>query len=262
MADGEDGANGKIIDKVREYKPDYVLWLADGTGFELRQETLAEIKKTSKVIGWFTDDEVRFDSYSKLWVPYLDYVVTGDIEAVPKYNELGAWATFGVCTCYPIERKFPPREKYAVSFVGTARADRGAWISYLRNIGIPLGLFGDVTHKEMTDIFWDSKINLNFSRTYDFKTLGMKARVFEVCLAGGFLLTQDFPQVERYYEIGKEADVFRDKEEMVEKIAYYLNHPEKRRAIAEAGYKRAKRDYSSTAMVSRIMREIEGSQVH
>jgi spore maturation protein CgeB len=260
---GFDGLNQEIVELVKRERPSYVLWVAYGDYYEVLEATFDVIREEgAKIIGWFLDDEVRFDYYSKWWIPRLDYFVTNDPEAVRKYREIGAWATQATCTGLPVTRDWKEKETYDISFVGSIRADRGNYMTTLRERNIPVDIFGlasgrFVSYDEMLRIFGMSKVNLNFSRTYDGLRLGIKARVFEVCLAGGFLLTEYVPSIENFFEIGKEIDCFRDKEEMVEKIRYYLGHDAERRAIAHAGWERACNQYSASHVVARVFAEIE-----
>jgi spore maturation protein CgeB len=258
-------ANEEVIELVRKENPKYVLWLAYGEYYEIQESTFDAIRQEgAKVIGWFFDDEVRFDYYSKWWIPHLDYFITNDPNAVKKYKELGAQAIFAITdTWEAIERDWSKiKERYDVSFVGSLRADRGNYLKILRQKGIPINLFGEagrkfVSYEEMMDIFATSKINLNFSKTYKYMKFGIKGRIFKVCLAGGFLLTEYCPGIEKYFEIDKEIVCFRNPEEMVDKIKYYLSHDEQRRAIAKAGWERAKNEYTAFHIMSRVFQEIE-----
>ena len=81
--------NEEVIDLVRKEHAKYVLWTS--FYYDIQQSTLDTIRQDGTiVVGWFFDDEWRFNSYSKYWIPYLDYCVTNAIEAVPKYRALGA----------------------------------------------------------------------------------------------------------------------------------------------------------------------------
>ncbi|GAH34293.1 unnamed protein product, partial [marine sediment metagenome] len=136
------------------------------------------------------------------------------------------------------------------------------YINELKKRKIPVHLVGrdwgrHVPFEEMTDIFGASKINLNFSRASRTGRLSIKGRTTEVCLAGGFLLTEYVPGIESYFEIDKEIVCFHNTEEMIDKITYYLNHDEERRAIAQAGWKRAVSEYTPFHMLSRLFGEIE-----
>jgi hypothetical protein len=69
-------------------------------------------------------------------------------------------------------------------------------------------------------------------------------RMFEATGIGSFLLTDDGEHLRKYFEPGVEIETFRDSQELIEKIYYYLEHPEEREAIARRGQERCLRDYS------------------
>ena len=52
------------------------------------------------------------------------------------------------------------------------------------------------------------------------------------------MLHERNPDVLELFEEGKEIECYATVEELVEKIDYYLAHPEERKAIAEAGHRR------------------------
>ena len=261
---GARGVNEEVIELVRKERPKYVIWLS--AMYELLESTFDSIRQEgSRVIGLFTDDEYRFAHYSKWWIPHLDYCVTLDIGAVPRYKALGARVIHTIpCEGIPIERDWSNiEEKYDVSFVGwREKAHREQYIDEIKKRNIPVHLFGRgweggyVSTEDMVDIFKTSKINLNFSRKGS-RIIGIQGRITFVCLAGGFLLTEYATSIENYFEIDKEIVCFKNAEEMIDKITYYLNHDEERRAIAQAGWKRATNEYSPFHMYSRVFDEIE-----
>lgn len=256
--------NEELIALVRREHAKYVLWTS--WQYDIQESTLEIIRKEgSIVVGWFFDDEWRFNSYSKYWIPYLDYCVTNAIEAVPKYKELGTQVIQTIPnTGIAVTRDWSNiEEKYDVSFVGSISfADRKHHINKLRERDIPVHLFGEgsgryVSFEQMLDIFRASKINLNFSRDLLGNKLQVKGRVFQVCMAGGFMLTEYAPGLENYFDIDKEIVCFEDAEEMTDKVIYYLNHDGERRAIARAGWKRATGEYTSFHMIAKVFSEIE-----
>lgn len=263
---GVKGINQEIIDLVKREHPKYVLWVALGNYYEVKESTFDAIRKNGvKIVGWFFDDDTRFDAYSKWLISHIDYFVTNDFEAVMKYRELGAWATRAICTGFPVARDWTNiKERYEVSFVGTKFADREQYIGALNRNGIRVELFGIgfskfVSYDEMINIFVSSKINLNFAKSDEHGIMKptIKARIFEVCLSGGFLLTEYFPSIEDYFKIDKEVVCFRNSEEMVDRVAYYLDHDNERWAIAKAGWERATSEYTSSQIMSKVFREIE-----
>jgi spore maturation protein CgeB len=258
---GPNAVNKEVVELVRKEHPQYVLWLS--AFYEFRESTFMAIRKEAVVvIGWFSDDEWRFDDYSKWWIPYLDYCVTNDINTVPKYRELGARAIQAYYTGIAVDRDWSEiHEKYDVSFVGRKYSDREQYINELMKRNIKVYVVGKewdgakyASFEEMIDIFATSKINLNFSSMQK----QIKARIFEVCLAGGFLLTEYVPSIENYFEIGKEIVCFKNAEEMIDRIDYYLAHDKERRAIARAGWDKATKEYSNSRMLGKVFKEIEG----
>ena len=260
---GPKAVNKEIIALVRKERPKYVVWTS--SVYEIQESTFAMIrKKGTMVVGYFFDDEWRFDNYSKWWIPYLDYCVTNTVEAVPKYKDLTARVIQTMLnTGTPIYHDLPnTEEKYDVSFVGSRYVDREQYIKELKNRNIPIHLFGAgwggfIPYEEIINIFRASKINLNFSGTYAEKKKGLKGRIFEVCMNGGFMLTEYVSGIEKYFEINKEIVCFNSAEEMIDKIIYYLNHETERQTIAQAGWKRATHNHTSFHMLSNVFREIE-----
>lgn len=69
-------------------------------------------------------------------------------------------------------------------------------------------------------------------------------RIFEVTGSGRFLLAEHYDNIGEYFEPGLEIETFRDEQELLGKIRYYLAHPEQREAIARRGQERCLRQYS------------------
>ena len=67
---------------------------------------------------------------------------------------------------------------------------------------------------------------------------GLNMRHFEITAAGGFLLCYDQPELPDHFVPEKECVVFRNERDLLEKIRYYLSHPDERTAIAQAGQRR------------------------
>lgn len=82
-------------------------------------------------------------------------------------------------------------------------------------------------------IYKCSKINLNMTNR-PIKS-GIPQRIFDIMGSGGFVLTNYQPELEQYFEIGKELAVYESQSDLLEKIAYYLGHEDERREIAANG---------------------------
>lgn len=91
---------------------------------------------------------------------------------------------------------------------------------------------------QMPKVFHESRINLNLTIP-NIKT-GIPLRVWDVLGAGGFLLTNYQPELELYFEIGKDLEVFENKRELAEKVSYYLENEDERQKIAQRGFEKVK----------------------
>ncbi|HSI37946.1 MAG TPA: glycosyltransferase [Methylotenera sp.] len=103
----------------------------------------------------------------------------------------------------------------------------------------------------------DSKIVLNITRSqfYGAET-GVNLRIFEALSAGCFLLTDYCEEVAELFIVGEEIEVFRNANELKEKVDYYLNHPEERKRIAARGHERFLREYTWDARVKQLVHEL------
>lgn len=106
----------------------------------------------------------------------------------------------------------------------------------------------------MPKIFHLSKINLNItSRSIE---SGLSQRVWDVMSVGGFMLTNYQPEIEEYFEIGKDIEVYHNLDELMEKAEYYLNHEEERIRIAMNGYKKVREKHTYKARLKQILEEV------
>lgn len=107
------------------------------------------------------------------------------------------------------------------------------------------------TMYEMPKIFHLSKINLNLT-SKPIRT-GLPLRIWDILGAGGFVLTNYQSELEQYFEIGQDIEVFSSEAELLQKIEYYLSHEEERCEIAVNGYRKAKELYSLRTRVEEIL---------
>lgn len=104
---------------------------------------------------------------------------------------------------------------------------------------------------EMPKVFYLSKINLNItSRSIE---SGIPLRVWDIMAVGGFCLTNYQPELEEYFEIGKDLDVYHDLKELQDKIAYYLKHEDQRIRIAINGYKKVREKHSLKGRIADVL---------
>lgn len=80
------------------------------------------------------------------------------------------------------------------------------------------------------------------------------SRTYTIPASGGFMLHERNPEVLDLYREGEEIACFASIEELAEKIAYYLAHPNERERIARGGYERCVPEYSYDNRMREILR--------
>lgn len=238
--------NGKLLAVVESFRPDVMLTVH--MEYEIWLETLEIIRARDDVatISWAADDSWKYREVSRyVGTAYHAMTTTYDY-VVPRYHADGIrnvlltqWGASRDWLAEPL----PASEcQHAISFVGAAHGDRKATMEALRGAGLEIDCFGHgwpagaISMSEIPDIMRKSIISLNFSNSRGENQL--KARVFEVPGAGGFLLTGPARGLERYYRPGVEIAIFEDIGDLISKIRHFLSHPEERDAIARAGHAR------------------------
>lgn len=96
--------------------------------------------------------------------------------------------------------------------------------------------------RKMPEVFRRSKINLNITMRSILS--GIPLRVFDICGAGGFALSNYQSELPEHFRIGEEIEVYGSEEECLDKIAFYLEHEEEREKIAERGCQKVRREFS------------------
>lgn len=94
-------------------------------------------------------------------------------------------------------------------------------------------IHGFINYKDANKVYSSSKIILGLQNYPDLLT----QRTYEILGSKGFLLTLDTPGVRENFKPGKDLVISSSPQETVERIKYYLNHPEERFEIQRQGSK-------------------------
>jgi spore maturation protein CgeB len=244
--------NIALLDVVERERPHILL--AVQMHYEIWIETLKIIKNRGDVITlcWTTDDSWKYKECSR-FIGHIYHVMTTTYpEVVKNYLRDGIHNVLLTQWASIPGNLFRPRPAskctYLVSFIGAAHGNRKKQISFLRASGIDVTCFGHgwpagpIEFNRIPEIMNESIINLNFANSRGLNQI--KARIFEVLGAGGFLLTESAPGIERYYLPDKEIVIFNGVRDLVEKIKYFLSHLDQRDQIAIAGFLRTEKDHT------------------
>lgn len=108
-------------------------------------------------------------------------------------------------------------------------------------------------YEEMPRIFHDSKINLNITLRSIIE--GLPLRVVDILGAGGFLLTNYQPEMSGYFVNGEDLVWFEDREDLLDKISFYLTHDTERERIARRGHEKAAGYFTYENLLPELMKQ-------
>ena len=264
IAEGKEAMNQALRRLIERERPDLTIFALYGE--EFIPEVIEELKNYTTTVCYFFDDDWRLE-FANAWAPRFHYFTTPRTATLRRYRERGyegvIYSPFGYN--HFVYRRKPLPKIYDVSFVGALHPYRSWIIRSLQKAGIKVAVWGHnwpkgkVDQEGMIDVFNQSKINLNISNStsWDLRYLlssrkairnsvlshktteQIKGRHFEICGCGGFQLTYYTEDLEHHFEINREVAIYMKRDDLIEKIRYYLKHEDEREAIAEAGYRRA-----------------------
>jgi spore maturation protein CgeB len=109
---------------------------------------------------------------------------------------------------------------------------------------------GAVPFEKIAEIFSSYELCLNFSNVWsDGRPASpliphVRLRDFEAPMCRTCYLTGHTEEIAEFYEIGREIEIYRTPDELVEKARFFLAHPESAEKLREAGYRRALKDHT------------------
>jgi spore maturation protein CgeB len=185
-------------------------------------------------------------------------------DALEKYRSVGAKAIYLPAGANPdIFRPYDLPRDIDVSFIGQRYGWRPVMVDELRRRGIHIKTFGkgwergEIPQEDLIRLYSRSKITLGFAGVADSKDVFcLKGRDFEAPMSGAFYLTQYHPEIEHWFEIGKEIVCFRDIDDLVKKIRHYLAHPEQAEEIRRRGRRKCLKTHTWVGRFNRIFGEL------
>ncbi|MBW1728368.1 MAG: glycosyltransferase [Deltaproteobacteria bacterium] len=268
-----------VIRQIEDFKPD-ILYLADPIQFE--GKFLRKLNHQPKlVLGWRAAlvqhdiDWSGFDVMLSSLRPLLEFAVKRGV----KYGELFA-PGFPPSIVERVQGITPSKD---IVFVGQytqiQHAKRGYYLQQIARTAADKGytcafhlsgqreiipttlkrylynpVYGLEMHKALRvgriafdsrgDIFIFNKNKNNRSKIDISGKDPVNMRIFEATGSGVFLLTEHFQNVSKFFEVGKEIETFTDEKELIEKIEFYIEHPDIREKIARRGQEKCLKYHS------------------
>lgn len=111
-------------------------------------------------------------------------------------------------------------------------------------------------YRDMPYVFKTSRINLNI--TLRSIRTGIPLRAMDILGCGGFLLTNFQEDLLRLFTPGEDFVFYESREDLMDKIEYYLAHEDERRAIAENGHRKVLQGHTYKDRIREIVRIVTG----
>jgi hypothetical protein len=211
-------------------------------------------RNKNKFIHFFTDDDQYFFPFSRYFALYYHlsvytYSKIYQDKLYEKHKLNAKLVPYGANKdiFYPVKSD----KIYDVIFIGSSHIpQRVKVIKFLKENGINIKVFGKgwesikefsdiyggfVKDDDMAKIYSKAKIVINFLGTLENKCI-LKGKVFETAMCKTFQIVEECEEV-KFWLKNKESIIFyKNLDDLLEIIRYYLKYPDKREKIVENAY--------------------------
>jgi spore maturation protein CgeB len=245
---------------------------------------------------WFCNASYQFQLVSEI-APEYDFCLVPEKFRLEDYRRAGAKPIYCQEAANPeVYRRHPGPEIYDVGFVGQAYGERPALIEWLADHRVDVRVWGQgweyfrkrrpsffgmrrgkddcvpkiaprliggiLSDEELVRTFSRTKINLGFAGCWTNENTSeritqIRLRDFEVPMSGGFYLTEYQDELEEFFEIDSEIACYRNKDELLEKIGFYLKRPDLRERIRSAGRRRCLSDHTWERRFEAVFKQMQ-----
>jgi hypothetical protein len=152
--------------------------------------------------------------------------------------------------------------RHHLSFVGSWKPERAAFIEQLHEAGVAVEIFGGGwRNASFSDEGWKvyraSQLNLGIGYNLPgTQFTNLKNRDFECPGAGGCYITTYDWELANLLEVGKEVLCYRDLTDFVEQYTWYSRRPELCRQIAEAGHLRCINEHTWEKRFAKVFADL------
>ncbi len=154
--------------------------------------------------------------------------------------------------CWPELHAVPEQaRRYDVSYVGSFSAEEGERRKDLLDQvaqRFPNHCIGRYWPQAMARVYAESKIVVNACHNRD-----VNMRVFEAMASGALLVTDEADGLEDLFTDGEHLVIYRNDAEVLDRIAYYLEHEEERERIARSGQRLVLAEHTYTHRMDAIL---------
>jgi len=220
---GRENRDEEIINLCKEHKPLFVFF-SKCDCVDIR--VILECNTVSKTVFWFMDPMHNWNDGITKKVKHCSHSFFA-LQEPFKESQKHSGTTHFLFEGFDskLNKPLDVPYKHDVSFIGSLRGERRTYFNAIKFHNYK-GVWG-IDHSEAVSA---SKVNLNFTDG------GTSDRTYKVLASKGFLLTQPWEDMEKYFRVGKDLDVFNSPVQLQHKIDCYLKDENLRNSIANSGY--------------------------
>jgi spore maturation protein CgeB len=283
---GVERTNELFLQRVRSGGYDAILYQTACQDPRLINEAVREAGRHAPIIAWNSDDDFAWESQTKYMAPAFTFVYTTyphiyeQNRAAHPNLRLSQWG------CFDHFGDFERPKDLDFTFAGQIYGDRVRSCRYLvKHAGLRVygylsgmvrlpsflfapgirkithrfpSLYGAPVHYDAINDIWNrSRISYTpMEASADANILQIKSRTFEQGLSGTLMVCRQSPNLEQYYEPGKEFVPFGDLDDCIEKVKFYLQHEPARARIVAAYRDRTRAEHMWRHRFRKMFEEI------
>lgn len=283
-----------LIARAAHFKPEMLLVYR---GTHVTGDTLRTIKvflPDCVLVGYNNDDPFSPAYPSYLWRHFLRAIPVYDLTLAYRHANLAEYKMAGASRVELLRSWFVPERNHPVELLETEKEVFGSEVVFVGHYegdqrldcleeiarqGIRLRLFGpgydwDPVIRKSPVLSGLAPVRLVWGEDYNRALCGAKIalcffsklnrdtytrRCFEIPATGTLMLSEYSDDLSGLYKEGVEADFFRNRDEMMEKIRHYLANDEQRKQVALAGRRRVTEDgHDVVARMQQVLAWVEG----
>jgi spore maturation protein CgeB len=276
---GRERATESLLKRIKGDKFDLVLYQTSGHE-PVETEALCELATKVCIAAWNSDDDWQWDTTRRL-ARHFTFMITTYPHIYEENRSQYPNLLLSQWGCLGIYSDFSRSKDIDFSFAGAVYGARNAPCLYLRRhaglaclgqgsrlvkMGLPYfrgvlklsWLSGPaIDFREVNQVWNRSRISYTpMAGGPKGNVLSIKSRTFDMGLSGTLMLCEHSPNLERYYEPGRECITFESVEDCAEKARWYLAHENERARIALNYRERTRREHLWTERFSKLIEQM------
>ena len=223
---GNENRDKNLVSTIKNMNVDLVVYSKCNA---VSIKAFKEINKITKTCLWFMDPLITYNQEMRDKTTAVDYFCCDKENVLTEALNLNT-NSFQVYEGYNqnIDKPCEIAKKYDLSFIGNIYGNRQ---QIIKGVNHPIKIISNAFGYKHTEEVGKTKINLNICTSN-----GASDRVYKILAAKGFLLTDDWDGREKVFADKKDLVIYKNIDDLNEKIAFYLQNPEEATKIAESGY--------------------------